>query len=67
MPEKQVTYHNGKVFKADSRQEAINKWIDAEDERRKILGVYVRDSYTFGEDTIFEQTYYLVSGVNISE
>ena len=67
MWEDTIIDYNGEVLAADSKRDAIKKWIDMQDGRREISAVRVRDSYTFSEGSEFEETYYLVSGAIIGD
>lgn len=67
MWEDTIIDYNGEVLAADSKRDAIKKWIDMQDGRREISAVRVRDSYTFNEGSEFEETYYLVSGAHIGD
>ena len=66
-PEKEVIYYNAEVLKANSRKDAINKWFDSQDDTHGISGVIIKDSYTFNEGGEFQETYYRVAGINVSE
>jgi hypothetical protein len=67
MWEDTIIDYNSEVLAADSKRDAIKKWIDEQDERGEISAVRVRDSYTFNEGSEFEVTYYHVSGAHIGE
>jgi len=66
MVKEDVLYSKDEVVRANSKTEAIQKWIDNRDEDYDVSGVIVKDSYTFREGAKFsEETYYLVASVNI--
>jgi len=67
MWEDSIIDYNSEVLAADTKRDAIKKWIDIQDGRREISAVRVRDSYTFSEGSEFEETYYLVSGAIIGD